>query len=326
MPSFLSKKMGFGQPKPEQSHSRPRTTADTAPPRPVRTNYTSIDVEIPPKFLKHPAPDQWNPITLKRIDFAAEGLPYYADASAWILENVLSASECAELLALAESSAQAGEGGDKWRPAMVNVGGNFEVLATGYRSSDRIVWDQAEVMGRIMDRCFEAEGLREQLCEVIGSASCLGPRAATVNEKWVFTRPNERMRFLRYRKGQFFQRESNQHSSVIFNDMQADDGFSIGHCDGSYESNKPEQKFYERSLFTLHLYLGGDQGLKGGSTAFFGMNPSEGVKKIDVEAKQGRGLIFQHRQLMHSGEEVEDGEKFTMRTDLMFKHVDLVQD
>ena len=42
-------------------------------------------------------------------------------------------------------------------------------------------------------------------------------------------------------------------------------------------------------------------------------------KRYDVDAKMGRVLIFQHRGLVHSGEEVKEGEKFTMRTDLMYE-------
>ncbi|KAI9728466.1 MAG: hypothetical protein M1828_003868 [Chrysothrix sp. TS-e1954] len=295
MPSWLSKKAGYGQPKLESKGKKDRNAALPRTSHPVRTSYTSNAIEIPEKFLNFQASDHWEPLTIKKIDFAAEGLPEYSAASAWILENVLSPFECAELLKLAESSAQPGDNGDKWRPAMVNMGPNHEMMAPDYRNSDRIVWDHPEVMAQIMDRCFQAEGLREQLCEVVGNESCLGKSAAKVNEKWVFTRPNERMRFLRYREGQFFQR----------------------HCDGSYEHIKPEQNLYERSLFTLHLYLSSDEGLKGGSTAFFaGHNEA---KRMEVMAKMGRVLIFQHRGLVHSGEMVVGGEKLTMRTDLMFK-------
>ena len=35
-----------------------------------------------------------------------------------------------------------------------------------------------------------------------------------------------------------------------------------------------------------------------------------------------RVLIFQHRNLLHSGEEVTSGIKLTMRTDLMFEKVE----
>jgi hypothetical protein len=41
-------------------------------------------------------------------------------------------------------------------------------------------------------------------------------------------------------------------------------------------------------------------------------------KKIDVVPKCGRVLIFQHRDLLHSGDDVEDGVKYTMRTDIMY--------
>lgn len=206
MPSLLSKFAGYGQPKSEPASKKSRNASSPRPSRPVRTSYTSNVVEIPEKFLKRPAADSWEPIKIQKIDFAAAGLPAYAASSAWILENVLSPSECQELLKLAEASAQPGEDGDKWRPAMLNMGGNYEMMAADYRNSDRIVWDQPEVMARIMERCFQAEGLQEQLSEIVGNESILGKRAAEVGEKWIMTRPNERMRFLRYRKGQFFQR------------------------------------------------------------------------------------------------------------------------
>ena len=206
MPSWLSKQAYFGQPKPESPPKRKRNARTPNLPLPVQTSYTSNLVEIPEDFLRPQAPDQWYPVTIRKIDFTAEGLPEYAAASAWILENVLSPRECAESLNLAEASAQSGANGDKWRPAMVNMGGNYEIMAADYRNSDRIVWDQPEVMARIIDRCFQAEGLKEQLSEVVGNESCLGKRAADVKERWIFTRPNERMRFLRYTAGQFFQR------------------------------------------------------------------------------------------------------------------------
>lgn len=41
-------------------------------------------------------------------------------------------------------------------------------------------------------------------------------------------------------------------------------------------------------------------------------------KRIDVVPKCGRVLMFQHRNLLHSGDDVVSGTKLTMRTDLMF--------
>ena len=76
----------------------------------------------------------------------------------------------------------------------------------------------------------------------------LSSQRAAEYQKWAFTRGNERMRFLRYEKGGFFGR----------------------HADGSYESleDKDKGKPYERTLYTLHLYLNGD-GVSGGETTFW---------------------------------------------------------
>lgn len=42
--------------------------------------------------------------------------------------------------------------------------------------------------------------------------------------------------------------------------------------------------------------------------------------RIDVDPLAGRVLIFQHRRLLHSGDEVESGIKYTVRSDLMYQY------
>lgn len=59
----------------------------------------------------------------------------------------------------------------------------------------------------------------------------------------------------------------------------------------------------------------GKQVLKGGATTFHSWNMRE---RIDVVPKYGRVLLFQHRGLLHSGEDVVSGTKLTMRTDIMY--------
>jgi len=80
--------------------------------------------------------------------------------------------------------------------------------------------------------------------------------------------------------------------------------------DGCY-SNPDET---ERSYYTLHLYL--NEGVKGGATSFHSWNMK---RQLDVEPKIGRVLIFQQRDLLHSGADVVGGLKYTLRTDLMYK-------
>lgn len=98
---------------------------------------------------------------------------------------------------------------------------------------------------------------------------------------------------------------------------------ATAHNDGAYET--PDGQ--ERSFFTLHLYLNdpvgkdGAEPLEGGSTVFYnpyGYMTSE-ERKIEVEPKVGRVLLFQHRRLLHAGGDVLKGTKLTLRTDIMYK-------
>ena len=98
------------------------------------------------------------------------------------------------------------------------------------------------------------------------------------------------------------------------------------HCDGSYTT--PDGR--ERSWYTLHLYLNerdSSNDLVGGATTFHGLDSFDGrdaESPIHVYPKIGRVLLFQHRGLLHSGQDVEQGTKYTMRTDLLFtKEADL---
>jgi hypothetical protein len=117
----------------------------------------------------------------------------------------------------------------------------------------------------------------------------------------------------------------------------------LAHIDGAYET--PDGK--ERSFYTLHLYLndsaqaleqeksapsesapdsGGalleaatkdeDELLRGGATVFHSRDKK---RRLDVDPKAGWVLIFQHKNLIHSGDEIEAGVKYTMRTDVMHK-------
>lgn len=98
----------------------------------IETNYTSKPVEIPANFLTTTPPDA-KAITVERVDFSASPLPEYSPYYAAVLDNVLSKSECAELLLLAEQSSPTG----KWEPAMVNAGIGKEVYAPEVRLCER---------------------------------------------------------------------------------------------------------------------------------------------------------------------------------------------
>jgi len=73
----------------------------------VKTSYTSRDVPIPPDFLvaDDPLNGAADPIVVSKvIDWRATPIPEYADRYAVVIDNVLSPSECATLVRLAEES------------------------------------------------------------------------------------------------------------------------------------------------------------------------------------------------------------------------------
>ena len=156
-------------------------------------------------------------------------------------------------------------------------------------------------------RCLLVEQVQTDLAVIDGSEHILRQKAVRLGHRWKATRLNERMRFLRYGKGQFFKE----------------------HCDGAYTTDDGR----ERTFYTLHFYLNDSVNaspsvtseeaapfpellIRGGATTF---HSRDLTRRLDVDPKAGRVLIFQHRGLLHSGDEVLEGVKYTMRTDLLFE-------
>jgi len=179
-------------------------------PEVVRTSYTNVPVEIPDSFLA-PLPDP-SIIKVSKIDFESSPLPEYKRLYAVVLDDVLSKEECDQLIFMAEMSVGAHRGGDEpdnngWKPAMVNAGRNYEVLALDYRNSDRIIWDERVVATRLWGRIMQAQGMKEyfSVLEGEGYVPAVGDTISR-GERWVVTKQglNERLRFLKYGAGQYF--------------------------------------------------------------------------------------------------------------------------
>ncbi|KIM25823.1 hypothetical protein M408DRAFT_73768 [Serendipita vermifera MAFF 305830] len=343
MSFFLSKLASSQKAKAVKTNGRKGNNSNGNTERPrhmqiVATSYTSKPVNVSPSFLKT-TPYDAKPILTYPVDFAKTPVPEYEDLYAVVLDNVLSPSECKQLIAYAEESAGAGGetkavDGDQdgeaaentvenngWRPAMVNAGPGKEVLMTEYRNSDRIIWDNQDMMDRLWARCLQGDGIKEHLGHLEGGSLISSARKGV---EWHFSRLNERMRFLKYGPGQFFKE----------------------HCDGSFSTPGRDD---ERSFVTLHLYLndslqaltpvdtGNDPAmsasfpppladsdspappedmLRGGATPFHSRDMK---RRVDVDPKAGRVLLFQHNGLLHSGDYVTNGVKYTMRTDLMYE-------
>ncbi|KAI1820294.1 oxidoreductase domain-containing protein [Xylaria intraflava] len=256
---------------------------------PVKTVYRSNDVAIPDDFLKS-LPADAQPITYSPIDFANSDLPNFAGCYAVVLDHVLSPSECTQLLHLAEASVMDEDkrDGSPWGEALVNMGGGYEIEISDYRKSSRIIWDQQEIVDRLWDRMVTVPEIREQLSTVPGNSS------------YEFYRVNKRLRFLKYTPGQFFR----------------------AHCDGPYQ--EPTPSGFVSTFMTVQLYLndsrqvaGSSADLIGGATSFLSIDES---RRLDVDPKAGRVLIFQHAKLRHAGDDVVAGTKYAVRTDIMYKY------
>ncbi|KAK7462349.1 hypothetical protein VKT23_007950 [Stygiomarasmius scandens] len=258
------------------------------------------------------------------IDFGPTPLAAsYSGFYAKVLDDVFSPEECVQLIAHASSCPEG------WQPAGLN--GLTGEVYSDFRNSERVYLVDEELSSRIYER------LRPLVEEDIGLIGPKGQWNAITGKAgreqgptWKLSCLNPRLSFLRYGPGHYFK----------------------PHCDGLNES--PDGK--SKSFVTIHLYLTdetseafftssavqskrsfGDTGntsesplaesentetqnpskrsLVGGATRFWTPNKKE---FLDVEPKAGRVLVFQQRMLVHSGEEVKSGMKYTMRGDLMF--------
>lgn len=99
---------------------------------------------------------------------------------------------------------------------------------------------------------------------------------------------NERFRIYRYRPGQFFD----------------------WHQDGTFRKSDNEI-----SQFTMLIYL--NDGFTGGDTSFADIFSPHIFQDFVVEPSIGKAVFF-HHPLSHRGDPVLTGEKFVLRTDIMF--------
>jgi hypothetical protein len=266
------------------------------------------DDALPPDFLSRPLGD----VTAEIVDFTKTSVPEYANLYACIIDNALSAEECHTLIDAIESRHE----GEEWERAMINIGMGFTALYEDERKCGRFIWDNKTLATKIWRRIENLPEVQEILrLESRPRVTGLGPMKR--GEVWRLSRPNEQLRFLKYVGGEYFRM----------------------HCDARYQT--PDKK--EESMFTLHLYLNDaipapevdtiakernerngrdgrsdgrrEDALIGGATTF---NALDAKRRYDVYPKAGRILLFQQRDLVHAGDDVLQGVKYTMRTDMKY--------
>ncbi len=122
----------------------------------------------------------------------------------------------------------------------------------------------------------------------------LKPLLPNIINDWQLAGLNERFRFYLYEQGQTFK----------------------PHYDASYERNR-----WCYSFLTLLIYLSEDFG--GGETIFYRevgrFGATDDSRRAVIVPRLGQVLLFEHRQL-HEGATVTCGQKYVLRTDVMYRH------
>ncbi|KAK8915229.1 hypothetical protein H634G_08108 [Metarhizium anisopliae BRIP 53293] len=260
-------------------------------PRFVKYNYN--DVAIPEDFLAGPPPE---PVKMEHVDFASSSIPEYEGKIAVVLDNVLSEPECQQFMELAKEAVP------DWSPALINVGGGLESHIPKYRSGSRKVWDHQGMVDSIFNRCLEAPGFKEVLARP-PKLDETSDHVAVNPEHWELAGLNNRLRILRYTQGEYFK----------------------AHDDGSYSPPSENGTRYA-SFYSIHVYLNSstmqspppEGGCVGGATSFYS---EDETRSFDIQAMTGRALIFQQSGLRHSGADVTEGVKYSVRTDVMYRYI-----
>eukprot|EP01006_Ploeotia_vitrea_P028514 TRINITY_DN61187_c0_g1_i1.p1 TRINITY_DN61187_c0_g1~~TRINITY_DN61187_c0_g1_i1.p1 ORF type:complete len:310 (+),score=62.95 TRINITY_DN61187_c0_g1_i1:65-931(+) len=176
------------------------------------------------------------------------------------------------------------------------AGDSVRAYKKSYRNNDRVSAKGDDV----------AELLWERVKSYIPSSRTveLTPENITIQGKWEAMGLNEVFRICKYDPG----------------------GHFSPHYDGDFRRNPNE-----RSFLTFMLYLNSDY--EGGTTNFL-RDDTQHVLQEDghycaaedkiissVKAKQGMAIIFDHH-VFHEGGQLKSGQKYIMRSEVMFKRVE----
>ncbi|KAG8411003.1 hypothetical protein J3459_016761 [Metarhizium acridum] len=154
----------------------------------------------------------------------------------------------------------------------------------------------------IFSRCLQVPELQKLLSRP-PKLDATSKHGAVNPEHWELVGLNNRMRVLKYIKGEYFEGTSRW---VILVQRRG--------------------RTLYASFYSIHVYMNDsttespppEGGCVGGATGFY----SEDEKRsFDIQAVTGRALIFQKRGLRHSGEVVTEGVKYSMRTDIMYRYI-----
>ncbi|RDB14566.1 hypothetical protein Hypma_016387 [Hypsizygus marmoreus] len=268
-------------------------------------------------------------VTVTQNDFAQTPLssvytPFYAK----IIDNVFTPAECASLVSLAASCP------DGWKPAGLSTGAAEQTVHSNFRNSDRVLVFNTAEAEKIYAKLWPYV---EEIYEIPpgGRWGCItGKVGKKQGPTWTLAGVNPRLSFLRYGPGQYFKPhcdglvEVGSQKSFVTLHLYLNDSSSsslpispAAASSPALSSSLPSPSSNYIGPFESTTSLHAPEAststspLQGGATRFW--TPDKKAY-LDVFPKLGRVLVFQQRMLVHSGEEVTSGVKYTMRSDFMF--------
>lgn len=150
---------------------------------------------------------------------------------------------------------------------------------TYYRNNDRYV----------VDDCILASKLFDKVEPYLPKTMNVDSNIESKNGLWNLKKLNDRIRFCKYAKNQFFSR----------------------HLDGIHYHSETMQ-----SKLTFMIYLNDSKEFQGGRTLFYRTKNTSEIWASYIP-KQGDLIVFDHN-VWHEGEMLTEGEKFVLRSDILY--------
>mmetsp|Transcript_5372 Transcript_5372/g.8261 ORF Transcript_5372/g.8261 Transcript_5372/m.8261 type:complete len:291 (+) Transcript_5372:267-1139(+) len=228
----------------------------------------------------------------KLEDLSQRLVPIYSKAPcAFLIHNLFSSEECTHLIRRAKEAG--------FEKATVEGPDGDQITRRDIRSCGRCIIDDDTLADSIFEKIQNAiRGKQPFEGKVMHAPWVSSSSKASVqhnniedNDRITAVGLNERLRFMKYTKGHFFA----PHQDIAFTR-----GSEFG-----------DEKAGETSHITVQIYL--NDKFKGGTTRFVC-----GQRYYDVQPRKGSALIFDH-DLLHEATLVTRGQKYSVRTDIMFK-------
>ena len=153
---------------------------------------------------------------------------------------------------------------------------------TSYRNNDRFVMDNEHLAKQLFDK----------VKPYLPSTVTIESDNVAESGVWNLQEINSRIRYCRYTAGQYFNR----------------------HLDGVHYHSQEVQ-----SKLTFMVYLNGSDNFTGGRTLFYHSKDAQEIWAAYIP-RQGDLMVFDHN-LWHEGEILQSGEKFILRSDILYRHI-----